>query len=118
MLCCIFQSYNVGSKTGLTLGYLLDVNSIFGKNYTVISVQEENWTEMARRLFCLASVGTVIRASQQLSFSGGLDIALGDYVGSSPVGVLGPSVVLQGLLAGSVTETPLNTPAELPMVPP
>ena len=48
--------------------------------------------------------------------SGGLDIALGDYVGHSPIGVLGPSIVLQGLLAGTIPETPFATSASLPMV--
>ncbi len=50
--------------------------------------------------------------------SGGLDIALGDYVGHSPIGVLGPSIVLQGLLAGTIPETPFATSAALPMVSP
>lgn len=79
-------------------------------------MQEENWVEVARRLFCLASAGLLIRSSRGTSMSGGLDIALGDYVGHSPIGVLGPSVVLQGLLAGTIPETPFATSASLPMV--
>lgn len=79
-------------------------------------MQEGNWLEAARRLFCLASAGELIRSSRGSSMSGGLDIALGDYVGHSPIGVLGPSIVLQGLLAGTIPETPFATSASLPMV--
>lgn len=83
----------------------------------LIVLQPSTWLEIARRLFCLASAGAYISCNRKSSLSGGVDIALGDYVGSSPIGVLGPAVVLQGLLAGAATENPLANSASLPMVP-
>ena len=50
--------------------------------------------------------------------SGGLDSALGDYVGNSPLGLLGPTVVLQGLLGGASSRSPQESPASLPLVKP
>lgn len=50
--------------------------------------------------------------------SGGVDIALGPNVGCSPLGLLGPAAILQGLVAGPGTEDPRRTPAALPVVGP
>ena len=48
--------------------------------------------------------------------SGGVDIALGPNVGCSPLGLLGPAAILQGLLAGPGTEDPRKMTAALPVV--
>lgn len=48
--------------------------------------------------------------------SGGLDIALGPTVGTSPLAALGPSVILEGLVAGPSTLDPRLTHAALPLV--
>lgn len=68
---------------------------------------------MARRLFLLAAAAELVGAGDG---AGGLDIALGPTVGSSPFGALGPSVILPGLIAGPSTLDPRLTPAALPLV--
>lgn len=70
---------------------------------------------MARRLFLLAGVAELVAAGDG---SGGLDIALGPTLGSSPLGALGPSMILPGLVAGPSTLDPRLTPAALPLVSP
>ena len=79
-------------------------------------LQGKGWVEVARRLFCLASVGGMVARDRVGGMSGGLDSALGDYVGNSPLGLLGPTVVLQGLLGGAASRTPQESPASLPLV--
>ena len=61
-------------------------------------------------------MGSQVLLAKEQSMSGGLDIALGDFVGSSPIGALGPSVVLPTLLAGTVPESMHLVPASLPVV--
>ena len=80
------------------------------------SVQEWSWPEVARRLFYLAAVGNLVQASHDGSLSGGLDVALGPLVGSSPLGALGPGLINQGLVAGSLPANPGFTAAALPVV--
>lgn len=82
----------------------------------VVCVQEDTWPEAARRLLSLASLGQLVMTSQDPPMSGGLDIALGDYVGSSPFRNLGPTIASQGLLAGALPKNPLATVAALPVV--
>jgi len=81
-------------------------------------LQGKNWLEVARRLFCLVSTSLLISQEQDNNMSGGLDSALGDYVGNSPLSLLGPTVVLQGLVGGASPHNPLETSAGLPLVMP
>jgi hypothetical protein len=69
--------------------------------------------QVARRLFLLAGASELVAAGDG---SGGLDIALGPTLGSSPLGALGPSIILPGLVAGPSTLDPRLTPAALPLV--
>ena len=70
---------------------------------------------MARRLFLLVGTAAFVGTGEG---SGGVDIALGPNVGCSPLGLLGPAAILQGLVAGPGTEDPRRTPAALPVVGP
>ncbi|KAK9918976.1 hypothetical protein WJX75_008430 [Coccomyxa subellipsoidea] len=76
------------------------------------SIREDTWIEVARRLFLLAGASELVAAGDG---SGGLDIALGPTLGSSPLGALGPSIILPGLVAGPSTLDPRLTPAALPL---
>ncbi len=69
--------------------------------------------QVVRRLFLLVGTSAFVATGEG---SGGLDIALGPNVGCSPLGLLGPAAILQGLLAGPGTEDPRRTPAALPLV--
>lgn len=68
---------------------------------------------MVARLFGLAGMAALVAARDG---SGGLDVALGPNVGSSPLGLLGPSAVLQGLLPGPACADPRLSTAALPLV--
>ena len=48
--------------------------------------------------------------------SGGQDVALGPNVGATPLSALGPALVLQYLIAGSMCQTPAMSAAALPLV--
>lgn len=72
-----------------------------------------NALQVARRLFLLVGTSVLVGAGEG---SGGVDIALGPNVGCSPLGLLGPAAILQGLVAGPGTEDPRRTPAALPLV--
>ncbi|BDA49369.1 probable lysine-specific demethylase 5A at C-terminar half [Coccomyxa sp. Obi] len=76
------------------------------------SIREDTWPEVARRLFLLAGAAALVAAGDG---SGGLDIALGPLLGSSPLSVLGPSMIFPGLVAGPSTTDPRLTPAALPL---
>lgn len=69
--------------------------------------------QVVRRLFLLVGTSAFVATGEG---SGGLDIAVGPNVGCSPLGLLDPAVLLQGLLAGPGTEDPRRTPAALPLV--
>ncbi len=69
--------------------------------------------QVVRRLFLLVGTSAFVASGEG---SGGLDIALGPNVGCSPLGLLGPAAILQGLLAGPSTEDPRKMPAALPLV--
>ena len=69
--------------------------------------------QVVRRLFLLVGTSAFVATGEG---SGGLDIAVGPNVGCSPLGLLGPAALLQGLLAGPGTEDPRRTPAALPLV--
>ena len=69
--------------------------------------------QVVRRLFLLVGTSAFVATGEG---SGGLDIALGPNAGCSPLGLLGPAAILQGLLAGPGTEDPRRTPAALPLV--
>ncbi len=71
--------------------------------------------QVACRLFLLAGAAALVAA---VDGSGGLDIALGPLLGSSPLSVLGPSMIFPGLVAGPSTIDPRLTPAALPLVSP
>ena len=68
---------------------------------------------MIRRLFLLVGTSALVADGEG---SGGVDIALGPNVGCSPLGLLGPAAILQGLLAGPGTEDPRKMTAALPVV--
>jgi hypothetical protein len=80
-------------------------------------LQGKNWLEVARKLFCLVSTSLIVSQDQDNNMSGGLDSALGDYVGNSPLSLLGPTVVLS-LVGGASPQNPLETSAGLPLVMP
>ncbi len=78
------------------------------------ALQQAEWClQVVRRLFLLVGTSAFVATGEG---SGGLDIALGPNVGCSPLGLLGPAAILQGLLAGPSTEDPRRTPAALPLV--
>ena len=80
------------------------------------SMQRDSWPEVTQRLFSIASIGSLAGLSHDHSMSGGVDIGLGDYVGSSPISHLGPSIVTQGLLASALPPNPFATSAAVPLV--
>jgi hypothetical protein len=69
--------------------------------------------QVVRRLFLLVGTAELVAAGDG---SGGLDIALGPTVGTSPLAALGPGTILEGLVAGPSTLDPRLTPAALPLV--
>jgi hypothetical protein len=71
--------------------------------------------QVVRRLFALAGTAALVAAGEG---SGGLDVALGPNCGSMPLGALGPSAVLQGLLSGPPSPDPRLSTAALPLVRP
>jgi len=81
-------------------------------------MQGKGWAVVARRLFRLASISGMVADDRVGGMSGGLDSALGDYVGNSPLGLLGPTVVLQAMLGGAASHAPQETSASLPLVMP
>ena len=77
-------------------------------------MQASTWQEVARRYTALASLASLVTAA---GTSGGLDVALGPNVGSTPLSVLGTQIVLQFLSSGAVPD-PRNSAAALPLVGP
>ena len=75
--------------------------------------QEETWVELVRRIFQLAAAAGLVAAGEA---SGGLDMALGPNAGCSPLGRLGPAVILQALAAGMRSDAPETSIAMLPLV--
>ena len=75
--------------------------------------QTDSSMQVVRRLFLLVGTSAFVATGEG---SGGLDIALGPNVGCSPLGLLGPAAILQGLISGPGTEDPRRLPAALPLV--
>ncbi|KAK9864489.1 hypothetical protein WJX84_007928, partial [Apatococcus fuscideae] len=69
------------------------------------------WQETARRYTALASLANLVTVA---GTSGGLDVALGPNVGSTPLSVLGTQIVLQFLTSG-VLPDPRKSVAALPL---